>query len=195
MTQQSILEIFRSSGALLEGHFILTSGKHSDRYFQCAKVLQYPEHARALCGVIADAFRGEKIDVVIAPAVGGIVVGYEVAAQLGARGIFAEREDGKMTLRRGFALAPGERVLVCEDVTTTGGSVNEIIALVNAAGAELVGVGCVVDRSGGAFSPAPRFVSCMAMSAATYPPDACPLCASGSPAVKPGSRGLAAAKG
>jgi orotate phosphoribosyltransferase len=194
MTQDSILNIFRSTEALLEGHFILTSGKHSDRYFQCAKVLQYPEHSRALCAVIAKAFDSGKIDVVIAPAVGGIVVCYEVACQLNARAIFAEREEGAMTLRRGFALKPGERVLVCEDVTTTGGSVMEIIELVKLAGATLVGVGCIVDRSGGAFNPEPRFVSCMKMQVTTYPPDACPLCASGSTAVKPGSRGLAAKK-
>ena len=190
MSPEEILDIFRKSEALLEGHFILTSGKHSNQYFQCAKVLQFPEYARKLCYEIAKHFSEHSIHTVIAPAVGGIVVGYEVARQLGARSIFAERENGVMTLRRGFELHKGDRVVICEDVTTTGGSVMEIVDLVQKAEARLMGIGCIVDRSGGAFKPDTRFVSCIAMNAVTYPPDNCPLCADGSPAVKPGSRAL-----
>ncbi|HUI11780.1 MAG TPA: orotate phosphoribosyltransferase [Bacteroidota bacterium] len=195
MEQQQLLKIFRDSGALLEGHFQLTSGLHSDRYFQCAKVLQYPEYAGRLCGEIAQKFRPAGIAVVVAPALGGIVVGQEVARQLGARSIFAERKEGVMQLRRGFAIARGERVLVCEDVVTTGGSVGEVIALVGAAGGSLSGVAYIVDRSGGKV----RFpldaggiqFSLMAMDVVAYDPGACPLCARGIPVVKPGSRGNA----
>jgi len=194
MTQEEILELFRKSEALLDGHFVLTSGLHSAQYFQCAKVLQFPEYSRKLCYEIAKHFSEHTIDVVIAPAVGGIVVGYEVARQIGAKSIFAERESGKMTLRRGFKLYEGDRVVVCEDVTTTGGSVNEIIGLVQEAGARLMGVGCIVDRSGGKFAPNTRFISCMKMDVVTYQPNECPMCAKGIPIEKPGSRALSAAK-
>jgi orotate phosphoribosyltransferase len=189
MNREEILSIFTRTNALLEGHFLLTSGLHSPHYFQCAKVLQHPEHARALCEMIAERFRAENVEKVIAPAIGGIVVGYEVARQLGSQSIWAEREAGTMTLRRGFELARGERVLVCEDVTTTGGSVMEIVRLAEAAGAVLVGVGSIVDRSGGSFRPPAPLFSCLAMDVVTYAPGACPLCAAGSTAVKPGSRG------
>ena len=134
MDKEHILSVFRDSHALLEGHFQLTSGLHSDTYFQCAKVLQYPRYAELLCGEIAHQFRPENIDVVIAPALGGIVVGQEVGRQLGARTLFTERKEGVMQLRRGFAIEAGERVLVCEDVVTTGGSVVEVIAIVRKSG-------------------------------------------------------------
>jgi orotate phosphoribosyltransferase len=194
MTPDRVLSIFKETGALLEGHFLLTSGLHSNQYFQCAKVLQYPEHCESLCSVIAGHFRTQRIDLVVAPALGGIVVGQEVGRQLGVRTIFAERKDGAMQIRRGFEVKPGEHVLVCEDVVTTGGSVQEVIALVLERKGLVAGVACIVDRSGGTvqFPQAPEpLVPVLRMNAVTYKPDACPLCAQGTPAMKPGSRGNA----
>ena len=182
-----IREMFVETGALLEGHFILTSGLHSDRYFQCARVLQHPRHAERLCGIIAERFRSARIDAVIAPALGGIVVGQEVGRQLGVRSMFAERKDGRLLLRRGFEVARGERILVCEDVITTGGSVGEVIGIVAASGGELAGVGAIVDRSGGT-APFPGLVAALRIDVVTYDPRVCPLCARGIPAEKPGSR-------
>lgn len=149
MTPDKIIEIFKETGALLEGHFILTSGYHSPHYFQCAKVLQYPVYNTLFASKIADYFRNDNIDVVITPAIGGIVFGTEVGRLLNARTVFGERENGTMTLRRGFELKKYENVLVCEDVVTTGGSVFEIINLVEKAGANLCGVGLIIDRSNG----------------------------------------------
>jgi orotate phosphoribosyltransferase len=194
MNPDQVLSIFTDTGALLEGHFLLTSGLHSNQYFQCAKVLQYPDHCESVCRVIADHFRTHRVDVVVAPAMGGIVVAQEVGRQLGVRTIFAERKEGVMQIRRGFAIAAGERVLVCEDVVTTGGSVQEVINLVLERRGVLAGVACIVDRSGGTvrFDRAPEaLVSVLRMNAVTYKPDACPLCAQGIPVVKPGSRGNA----
>lgn len=187
MTPEEILAIFKESNALLDGHFQLTSGLHSPNYFQCAKVLQYPSNAERLCGVIASWFREKQIDAVIAPALGGIVVGQEVARQLGARSMFTERKDGLMMLRRGFTITSGERILVCEDVVTTGGSVLEVIGIVRALGGTVCGVGAVVDRSGGT-SGIPDLVATIALNVVTYKPEACPLCAQGVPIDKPGSR-------
>jgi orotate phosphoribosyltransferase len=187
-----VLTMFSRSGALLEGHFLLTSGNHSNQYFQCAKVLQYPEYAERLCEIIAAHFRNKSIDVVIAPAIGGIVVGQEVARQLGVRSIFTERKEDAMQLRRGFEIKPGERVLVCEDVVTTGGSVIEVIDVVKNYGGILAGVGFIVDRSGGSVrfpvaNPSDQ-IACYTTEAVKYAPDECPLCKSGSTPVKPGSR-------
>ncbi|MFH1941494.1 MAG: orotate phosphoribosyltransferase [bacterium] len=190
LKQDEILAIFKETGALLEGHFILTSGLHSGRYFQCAKVFQYPWHAESLCRGIADRFRDEKIDLVISPAVGGIVVGQEVARILNVRSIFTERVEGKMTLRRGFEVTEGERVLVVEDVTTTGGSVKEVVGTVKERGVEVVAVAAVVDRSGGKAEFGVPYFSLFQMAVQNFPPDACPMCKSGGVAVKPGSRGL-----
>ena len=187
MTRDQILETFRSSGALLEGHFQLTSGLHSPHYFQCARVLQYPGHARALCGEIAGQFDGAEADVVIAPALGGIVVGQEVGRQLNVRTMFTERKDGQMQLRRGFSIAKSEKVLVCEDVVTTGGSVAEVIQIVRSLGGLVVGVGAVVDRTGGK-APFENFYAPLVMDVVTYDAAACPLCAKGIPVDKPGSR-------
>ena len=192
MNAQDVLSIFKQTGALLEGHFQLTSGLHSNQYFQCAKVLQYPEHCASLCTVLATDARGRSVQAVVAPALGGIVVGQEVGRQLGVRTMFTERKDGTMQLRRGFEIARGERILVCEDVVTTGGSVNEVIELVQQAGGEVVGVSCIVDRSGGAVTfpgYAGKHAAVLTMTAVTYKPESCPLCAAGSAAVKPGSRG------
>lgn len=187
---EDIVQIFKETGALLEGHFVLTSGLHSSRYFQCAKVFQYPRHSETLCKEIAGHYRGEKIDVVVSPAVGGIVVGQEIARLLDVRSIFTERVDGKMTLRRGFSISPGEMVLVAEDVTTTGGSVKEVMEAVREQGGVVVGVTGVVDRSGGKVEFGVPYFSLLKMEVVNYPPENCPLCRSGSTAVKPGSRGL-----
>lgn len=191
MTAEQVLGLFKETGALLEGHFQLTSGLHSNQYFQCAKVLQYPEHCEALCSVIASRMRQSDIHAVIAPALGGIVVGQEVGRQLRTRTLFAERKDGVMQLRRGFDIHEGERVLVCEDVVTTGGSVNEVITIMRHLGGVPVGVACIVDRSGGTvrFSDTLEpLTAVLTLKAVTYDPATCPLCAAGTPAVKPGSR-------
>ncbi len=193
MDQDAALKMFKESGALLEGHFLLTSGLHSNRYFQCAKVLQYPEMCGRLCGDIARQFSGKNIHVTIAPAMGGIVVAQEVGRQLGTRTMFTERKDGAMQLRRGFEIRPGERVLVCEDVVTTGGSVSEVVDIVKALGGLVAGIACVVDRSGGKvrfpLADGALQYPVLTMDVATYPPDRCPLCGDGLPLVKPGSRG------
>lgn len=192
MTSEVALGLFRESGALLEGHFQLTSGLHSSRYFQCARVLQYPRNAETLCGALAGNFRKSGITLVIAPALGGIVVGQEVGRQLGVRTVFTERKDGMMLLRRGFEIQPSERVLVCEDVVTTGGSVFEVIEIVKGAGGIVAGVGYLVDRSGGTVqfetTPAGSQFALLRVDVETYDPAECPLCAKGVPVVKPGSR-------
>ncbi len=190
ISTEEVLKIFKETGALLEGHFLLTSGLHSSKYFQCAKVLQYPEYAETLCRQIARHFYTSEVEVVISPAIGGIIVGYEVARQLEVRNIFAEREEGVMKLRRGFGIKPGERVLVCEDVVTTGGSVFEVIELVKNAGGKLIGVGCIVDRSGGKIDFGIRFASVVRLKVPSFKPEECPLCKEGIQIEKPGSRGI-----
>ncbi|NLL53178.1 MAG: orotate phosphoribosyltransferase [Peptococcaceae bacterium] len=188
--QIDILQIFKDTQALLEGHFLLTSGKHSAQYMQCAQVLQYPRIAATLGQELANKFMRLDIETVIGPATGGIIVAHEVGRALGVKAIFTERQGGEMTLRRGFKLKAGEKVLVVEDVITTGGSVREVIKLVQEAGAEPVGVGVLVDRSGGQadFNGLPMH-SLLQMSIEAYAPDNCPLCAQGIPWEKPGSRG------
>lgn len=182
------------SGALLSGHFILTSGRHSGNYMQCALICSHPEFCEALAKELAAkicAVMGEKpCDVVLAPALGGVVFGYELARQLGVPGLFTERDkEGIMRLRRGFELRPGQRVLIAEDVVTTGGSVLEVRKIVEEAGATPVGFACLFDRSGGAFQPGPPVFCVTQVSFPTYPAEECPLCKEGrSPAVKPGSR-------
>jgi len=188
LTGDEVLDIFKKTGALLSGHFLLTSGRHSNMYFQCAKVLQYPEYTEAVCRTIADYFRNSDIDTVIAPAIGGIVVGQEVARQLGKRFIFAEREDKDLVLRRGFTIEPGEKLLVCEDVVTTGGSVQEVINIVKQNNATVVGVGLIVDRSNGKVNFGYPQVSTFRMEAISFTPEECELCKQGIPAIKPGSR-------
>jgi orotate phosphoribosyltransferase len=185
---QTIMEIFGKSGALLHGHFLLTSGLHSPIYFQCALVLQYPDYCRQIAEKIRHYFSKQKIDLVISPAIGGIVIGQEVGRQLGVRTIFSERRDGKMTLRRGFSITAGERVLVCEDVVTTGGSVFEVIEIIRQAKAETVGVGFIVDRSGGKVNFGLDQFAVVQLAAQTYEPADCPLCKENLPLVKPGSR-------
>jgi orotate phosphoribosyltransferase len=192
MKPEEVLEIFKQSGALLEGHFILTSGAHSSNYFQCAKVLQHPNWAQLLCSEIGLHFAKYKIHAVAAPAVGGIIVAHEVARTLNARCIFAERENGQMRFRRGFEIHRDENVLVVEDVVTTGGSLKEVIALCRASDANVIGVGYLVDRSQGTSEfGVPQF-SLLSVDAVKYSPDQCPLCREGRlPAIKPGSRTLA----
>jgi len=190
MSEQEILDIFKKSGALLTGHFLLTSGRHSNKYFQCAKVLQYSNYTELLCKMIADKFRNTEIDTVIAPAIGGLVVGQEIARQLNKRFIFAEREDKKLTLRRGFTLDENEKVLVCEDVVTTGGSVFEVIDIIKSNKAKVVGVGFIVDRSNGKVDFSFPQISALKMEVVSYQPDDCPLCREDIELVKPGSRKL-----
>lgn len=186
LTQEEIINVLKESEALLEGHFILTSGKHSSRYIQCAQVLKFPQNTEKLAVELARNF--SDVDIVIGPAMGGIIMAYEVARALGVPAIFTERQQGEMTLRRGFQIKPGQRVLVVEDVITTGGSVQEVIEIVKEKGGKVAGVGVLVDRSGGKAKFDAPFVSLLQLEIPTYQPDNCPLCQGGSEAVKPGSR-------
>ncbi len=189
LPKEQILDIFRETKALLEGHFQLTSGLHSNQYFQCAKVLQYPKYLHLLAGEIAKHFEYSDIEVVLSPAIGGVVVGTEVGRMLGARTLFAERKDGKMELRRGFEVRPSERCLVVEDVVTTGGSIFEVVDIVNKEKGQLAGVGYIVDRSNGKINFESKHFSVLQLDVVAYKPEECPLCAQGIPVVKPGSRG------
>src|SRR6478672_11900977 len=188
MTRDALLDLYRTSGALLEGHFRLTSGLHSSGYLQCALVLQHPAHAEVLGRAIADRTRSLRPTAVLSPALGGIVIGQEVGRALGVRALFAERQDGQLTLRRGFALSERDRVLVVEDVLTTGGSTRETMEVAKAAGAQVVGAASIVNRSGGAVKFDVPYRSLLEVAIPTYEPDRCPLCAQGLPVVKPGSR-------
>jgi len=190
MEQEEILEIFKTSGALLEGHFRLTSGLHSSRYLQCALVLQHPSHAAALGGALAARMceLAGRPSLVIAPALGGILVSHEVARSLGVRGLFAEREGGILKLRRGFRIEPGEHCFVVEDVLTTGGSTIETMDVVRQAGGIVIAAGCMVDRSGGRIDLGVPRVALAVLDVPNYSPQNCPLCLAGSEAIKPGSR-------
>jgi orotate phosphoribosyltransferase len=188
MNEDDVLDLFGKAGALLEGHFRLTSGLHSERYLQSALVLQYPEFADTLGHELAERTRHLQPTAVLAPALGGIVIGQEVARSLGTRALFAERQDGALTLRRGFTLGPVDRVLVVEDVITTGGSTIETARVAEAQGAHVVGAAAIVDRSGGASRLELPLQALVRLDVPTYSPDACPLCARGVPVVKPGSR-------
>ena len=193
MNQAEVLKVFRDFEALLTGHFQLSSGKHSDTYLQCALVLSDPATAEKLCRELAESWRAERIETVVGPALGGVVVAYELARALGCRGIFAERKDADMMLRRGFSLAAGERVLVAEDVVTTGGSAMEVVRLAEQAGAKLVGVTSLIDRGGGRGFPV-RFAALAHVEPPIYEPARCPLCARSVPIDKPGSRASGAAR-
>jgi orotate phosphoribosyltransferase len=192
MTREELLDLFRRSGALLEGHFRLTSGLHSSGYLQSALVLQDPREAERLGRAIADRVRAWRPTVVLSPALGGIVIGHEVARALGVRGIFAERQDGPLTLRRGFTLAGTDRVLVVEDVLTTGGSTRETMEVAAAAGGVVVGAASIVNRSGGTPAFDVPYEGLLMIDLPTYQSDSCPLCARGLPVVKPGSRQVVA---
>lgn len=197
MKTEEVIRIFKEHNALLEGHFKLSSGLHSEKYLQCALILQYPDIAEKLAKAIAEEFKNEKIDVVVGPALGGIMLAYEVARQLavngilftgGVRGIFTERQDGKMVLRRGFGIKKDERVLVVEDVVTTGLSTNEVIEVIKEQGGEIAGVASIIDRSNGAAKFNAPFKPLAKIEVKTYEEKNCPLCKKGSLAVKPGSR-------
>lgn len=198
MTKEDVLKIFEENEALLKGHFRLTSGLHSGRYLQCALALQHPAVAEKLCAELAEKAEDDpnmgRIDLVIAPALGGVIVAHEVARALGARAIFAERQEKTMTLRRGFQIKPGERCLVVEDVITTGGSTREVMEVVALHGGVTVGVGSLIDRSLNASGDAvdlgvPRH-ALAALEVPTYKPEECPMCREGSTPIKPGSRDL-----
>jgi orotate phosphoribosyltransferase len=188
MTDNELLQIFRENSALLEGHFVLSSGLHSDRYIQCAQVLQHPKIAEQLCSELAAKLRHLGAAVVAAPALGGILVAHEVGRALGIRALFTERQDGVMTLRRGFSIAPGEPVLVVEDVLTTGLSTRETMKCLEEAGGKVVGAGSLIDRSGGTTDLGVPRSALLTLTIQNYNPADCPLCKSGIPAVKPGSR-------
>ena len=183
-----VLELFRSSGALLEGHFRLSSGLHSGGYLQCALVLQHPAHAETLGRALGDRLRSAGATVVLSPAIGGLIIGHEVARALGVRAIFAERVEKALTLRRGFSLSSDDRVVVIEDVVTTGLSTRETIAVAEAAGANVVAAGSIIDRSGGTSSLGVPYHALETLSLPTYQPEECPLCRQGTPVTKPGSR-------
>lgn len=189
LNKDQATHIFTEAGALLEGHFKLTSGRHSNRYMQCAQVLQYPQYTEELARHIAEQFKDDGIELVVGPAMGGIIVAYEVARQLGVPGIFTERQDGEMQLRRGFAIKPGQKVLVVEDVITTGGSVKEVIDIVRRSGGEVAGVAVLVDRSAGQVTFGVKQAAVLQMDIESWEEQDCPLCQAGQgPAVKPGSR-------
>lgn len=188
MKSEDVIQKFKESGALLEGHFVLTSGLHSVVYLQCALVLQRPKAAEDFGSAIAQQFQGETIQAVAAPAIGGIVIGHEVARALGVRFIWTERENGKMTLRRGFSVAPGERLLVVEDVVTTGGSTRETVEALRELGAEVVGAASIIDRSSGTADVGVRRVALATLAVPAVDPEHCDACAQGDLAVKPGSR-------
>ena len=190
MDRAEMERIFKQTGLMLEGHFLLTSGRHSNRYMQCAKLFQYPEYSEMICKDLAGRFAGQKIDLVVGPAVGGIIMSYEMARQFNVPNIFAERENGAMTLRRGFSIPEGAKVLVVEDVVTTGGSVREVMDIVAEAKAEVVGVCVVVDRSGGKIDFGVPFEAAYETEIQSYEPSQCPLCEQGLKLVKPGSRKL-----
>jgi orotate phosphoribosyltransferase len=181
------MQVFRETGAYLKGHFRLTSGLHSNEYLQCALVLQHPGHAERFGRELAS--RLPASDMVVSPAVGGLIIGHEVAAAKSVRFLFTERDaDGKMTLRRGFSVAPGETAIVIEDVVTTGGSTREVIALLREAGVIVLGAGSIIDRSGGRVDLGVPRVALATLNVVAYPPEDCPLCKQGLPVVKPGSR-------
>lgn len=188
MDNNAVLDILRECGSLLEGHFLLTSGKHSGAYCQCARLLQHPVQAETVLRKVAGQVRGLGADVVVGPALGGIVVAYELGRQLGLRAMFAERENEMMTLRRGFALKPGEKVLISEDVVTTGKSTLETIKVVEAMGAQVVGLCCVLDRRTPEVRLPYTLYSAASLDIKTYTAGSCPLCDGGVELMKPGSR-------
>jgi len=185
---EQVIDQFRATGALLEGHFQLSSGLHSTVYLQCALVLQFPERAEAFGRAIAEKFQGQGIELVASPAIGGIVIGHEVARALGARFVWTEREAGQMTLRRGFTIAPGEKTLIVEDVITTGGSTRDTIEAVRRAGADVVGAASIIDRSGGSADVGVLLSSLASLRVLSVEAADCDACKLGEPVVKPGSR-------
>jgi len=189
---EEVMKKFEDAGAIQKGHFKLTSGVHSDTYIQCAQVMQHPEFMHNLCSELGKKFRGDDIDVIVGPAIGGIIMAHVMARVLGpwVRAIFTERENGKMTLRRSFEIKGGEKVLVVEDVTTTGSSVREVIDIVKSRQGKVVGVGVLIDRSGGKVNFGVKTEKLLTIDIKIYSPEECPLCKKEIPVVKPGSREL-----
>ncbi|MEP6849163.1 MAG: orotate phosphoribosyltransferase [Acidobacteriota bacterium] len=188
MQQEKVLSLFSEREALLDGHFVLSSGLHSGQYLQCARALQFPADAAEFGRVIAEQFAGKDIETVASPAIGGLIIGYATAAALNIRFIWTERENGLMTLRRGFSLREGERMLVVEDVITTGGSTRECIDALEKNGGEVVAAASIIDRSNGMADVGVPRIFLAGLDVPTYPPDDCPLCERGDEALKPGSR-------
>ncbi|HED23663.1 MAG TPA: orotate phosphoribosyltransferase [Firmicutes bacterium] len=185
MNKMELLDLLKSSGVIMEGHFLLTSGRHSGRFLQCSKLLQYPERAAAVCKMMVRPFIDKGIETVIGPAMGGVILSYETARALGARAVFAEKEGERMVLRRGFSLETGEKVLVVEDAVSTGGSVQKVIDLLKVVNADIVGVALIVDRTAGRFDPGVPVNALLEMDVESYAPAECPLCRTGIPLQKP----------
>lgn len=185
MSESEVEALFRETGVLLEGHFKLTSGRHGSKFLQCSQVMQHPQHAERLGAALGALFADDRVSSVIGPAMGGVVLAHVTARVLGARALFAEKEDGRMVLRRGFSVAPGERVLLVEDAISTGGSVMNVVDLMRAAGAEIVGIGCLVDRTAGKLDLGLPLKSLLRVDVPSYAPEECPLCAAGKPVTEP----------
>lgn len=183
-------DIMKNEGVLLEGHFLLSSGKHSNKYLQCAKIFKKSNVSEFLCKKLAEVFADYGVEVVVGPALGAVIMSYEVSRHLGAENLFAERENGKMTLRRGFEVHKGQRVLLVEDVVTTGGSLREVMSVMNDCGADIVGVGCIVDRTGGEIDFGVPFKSVISMKVECFDTHNCPECQKSLPLIKPGSKNL-----
>lgn len=191
ISRERVIEILEKTQALKKGHFLLTSGRHSDQYMQCAQVLQHPKYTEEICKALAGEFKNDQVDMVIGPATGGIIMAYEMARQLGRPTMFSERQEGQMVLRRGFFIPRGARVLVAEDVITTGGSVREVIDLVEEAQGQVVGIAVLVDRSNGKIDFGKKLVAALSLEVVSYEEAQCPICKDGNiPLVKPGSRGI-----
>ena len=186
--RERVIEIFRETKVLMEGHFLLTSGRHSRQYIQCAKITQYPQYTSEIMQMLAGTFNDDKVEYVVGPAVGGIILSYEMARQLGVKSLFTEREDESMALRRGFALPEGANILIVEDVVTTGGSVKEVIELMQELNCNVRGVACLVDRSNGSVEFGTKFAAALTMDVTSYEPNECPLCKEDIPLQKMGSR-------
>lgn len=189
-SEDKVIEILRESEALLEGHFLLSSGRHSEKYCQCAKLLQHPDKAEKVISVIVDKIKDVDFDIIVGPAMGGVLVSYELARQTGKPGIFAERVDGKMTIKRGFEVKKGDRVIISEDVVTTGKSSFEVVEVLRKLGAEVVALCCIVDRRAKDVKTELPIYSAVKLEIESYEKENCPLCAKGVPYVKPGSRNI-----
>jgi orotate phosphoribosyltransferase len=189
MKEAELLDLMMELGSLLKGHFLLSSGRHSDTYFQCARLLQFPDLARELGAALARRFASENFDLVVSPALGGILIGHEVARAIGRRFVFTERKEGTMMLRRGFTIEPNEKALVVEDVVTRGTSVREVIAVIEREGGIVTGLGAIVDRTGPDVELPLPVAALARVEVVTHDAESCPLCRAGEPLVKPGSRG------
>lgn len=189
ITKEHALEILKNAGVLSEGHFLLTSGRHSNCYLQCSRLFRDSRYSEKLCAVIAEEFSDKCVDIVIGPAMGAVQMAYEISRYLKCENFFTERENGAMALRRGFAIEPGQKVLLVEDVITTGGSVREVMTLVRQSGGEVIGIGSIVDRTGGKVEFDVPFYSVIQLDMESWEAEDCPLCRSGmEPPIKPGSR-------